>query len=182
MGSFFLWNLRTEEQKSQEGLLRAILYQVLDSEPALAEDLLPKMWYEALQGDDVKLGLSSKGEMTQAFQELGRLCTTTRKYCFFIGGIDEYSGNYMDGIAFINSQAANSNIKVVVSSRPIAPCEDAFAAKPMLLLQDLTRDDILAYIDETIGSHPYLTILEEESGSALQIKTEVADKSSGVFL
>jgi len=183
LASFFLWNLGTEEQKSQEGLLRALLYQVLDSEPALAEDLLPKMWYEAYQGDDVKLGLPSKAEMTQAFQELGRLCTTTRKFCFFIDGIDEYSGNYMDGIAFINSLAANSNVKVLVSSRPIAPCEDAFAAKPMLRLQDLTRDDILAYIDETIGSHPYLTILEEEEpGSASQIKTEVADKSSGVFL
>jgi DNA-binding transcriptional regulator PaaX len=63
LASFFLWNLGTEEQKSQ-GLLRALLYQVLDSEPALAEDLLPKMWYEARQGDDVKLGLPSKSEMT----------------------------------------------------------------------------------------------------------------------
>jgi hypothetical protein len=41
-----------EEQKSQEGLLRGILFQVLDTAPLLIETVLPNMWREAIKTEN----------------------------------------------------------------------------------------------------------------------------------
>lgn len=46
--NFFFYHLGKPEQKSQEGLLRALLYQCLSTDSRLIETALPNMWREVL--------------------------------------------------------------------------------------------------------------------------------------
>ena len=183
MASFFFWYLGTQEQRSLQGLSRALLYHVLESEPSLIAELLPNIWREAHRSAEHKLSIPSLVEMQAAFERLAAKRSGTRKFCFFIDGLDEYSGNYDDGIALLNSLVGSSNIKVIVSSRPISECMEAFKRNPKLQLQDLTRDDIASYVHETIGSHSYMVkLLETEPKSATKIIADIVEKASGVFL
>lgn len=51
---FYFWNSGTNEQKSQEGLLRTLLYQVLWSRPEIIPQILPKRWQShELYGNDL---------------------------------------------------------------------------------------------------------------------------------
>lgn len=66
LGSFFFYALGSPEQKSQEGLIRALLYQILDADPSLIPILFPSMWQEAQISDDIKITLPSSSETVRA--------------------------------------------------------------------------------------------------------------------
>jgi hypothetical protein len=126
VGSFFFWNLGTIEQKSQVGLSRAVLCQILAAIPSSIPLLLPRMWQEAWvhrgsQDSLRSITVLSPAKLAEAFR---RLPTTKlrRWFCLFMDGLDEYEGNYLDGIAFIETLCRNRRIKVVLSSRPIPLC------------------------------------------------------------
>jgi hypothetical protein len=93
LAAFFFWNSGTTDQKSQMGLLRALLYEVLSSHRSLIPVVLPDLWrdehvcpteyYRDFQWDI--------HGMRDAFQLL-RVQDDLRT-CLFIDGLDEYEGN-----------------------------------------------------------------------------------------
>jgi hypothetical protein len=182
--SFFFWSLGSDEQKSQEGLARALLYKVLDSDHSLIPLLFPEMWREAYGADKAKVSLPTPAELKGVLSQLAHLPQDHPwKYCFFIDGLDEYSGHYADGVSLVNTLSSNPNIKIIVSSRPISACVQAFSSRPKLHLQDLTKNDIQRYVHGVVGSHPYLTeLLEIDPHGGAWILTDLVEKASGVFL
>lgn len=179
--NFFFSNLGTFEQKSLEGLFRTLLYQILSDHRSLIPEVLPHMWKELYNEEDAKL--PSQAETKYAFETISRMSDKLGRFCLFIDGLDEFVGDYMDGIAFIKSLAANEYIKIVVSSRPIPDCVAAFADLPKLQLQDLTRDDITLYVEDIIGGHRYMKkLLGRSPSEGREIMKYVVEKSSGVFL
>lgn len=104
------------------------------------------------------------------------------KLCFFIDGLDEYSGDVRIGISFIKRLVRPCDIKIIVSSRPIPACVDSFHDEPKLCLQDLTKTDIASYVDAEVGSHPYMKTLALMDSSAPLITKQLMEKASGVFL
>jgi hypothetical protein len=134
------------------------------------------------------LEVPSTREMGEAFQRLKRE-QTKHKFCFFIDGLDEYAGDHLSGTDIILSLASNDeqgdneNIKIIVSSRPIPICMQAFSRKKKLQLQDITRGDIAAYVDDTIRSHEYIErIIAMDEPCVSGILYDLVDKASGVFL
>ncbi|KAF2689994.1 hypothetical protein K458DRAFT_277886, partial [Lentithecium fluviatile CBS 122367] len=125
----------------------------------------------------------SLAEMREAFNMIGGGRVGTRKFCIFIDGLDEYAGNYVDGVTFVRTLVANPNVKIVVSSRPVPACVQAFSNKPQLQLQDLTEGDITEYVNDTIGSHPHMEILSKSDPVGTnRIQRDIGEKASGVFL
>jgi len=187
VGSFFFYNLGTLEQKSHIGISRAILYQILEQNRPLIQELLPRMWRGAYAmhryDGNTRAELPSQAELSTAFEILSRLTTLKQRFCFFIDGLDEYAGNSSDGVAFIKRLSSNPNIKIVVSSRPIPVCVDAFSSMPKLRLQDLTKPDIENYIHDTLGSHVYMAGLRgSDQRAAADIIQQLINKATGVFL
>lgn len=134
------------------------------------------------------LKVPSSREMAEAFQRLKR-AQTRHKFCFFIDGLDEYSGDHFSGTDIILSLASNDQgqdsdkIKVIVSSRPIPVCVQAFSRKKKLQLQDITRGDIEAYVDDTIRSHEYIQKINTIDEACVSgILSDLVGKASGVFL
>lgn len=182
IASFFFWYLGTELQKSQEGLSRALLFKILDSDRSLIPRLLPTMWADAF-GSDKDIMTPSSTELHLAFEKMGQIHSPNRKFCIFVDGLDEYCGKPRDGAVFLQNLAKNQNIKIVVSSRPIQPCVQAFSQMPKLYLQDLTVGDIKSYIDQSVFSHPHIHALYWSKGSQVDsLRHNLIEKASGVFL
>ena len=86
-------------------------------------------------------------------------------------------------VKFIQDLTLTDNVKILVSSRPLPACVDAFSAHPIMRLQDLTQGDIKAYADDMLGTHPYTSVLREMHPTGAEgLLREVVDKASGVFL
>lgn len=104
-------------------------------------------------------------------------------FCIFIDGLDEYMGEPRDGIALIHRLAMNPRLKIIVSSRPEPHCVAAFRGLPKLALQDLTKGDIAAYVQEVIGEDQYMKdLLRKEPEQSNSIMVDIVHKASGVFL
>jgi hypothetical protein len=180
---FFFWNLGTAEQKSQEELSRALLYQILSNNPSLIADVLPNVWKQLYDTDGDDASLPSAAETRYAFQVLATRSSDIGKFCFFIDGLDEFVGNHLDGIAFIKELAVNTHIKIVASSRPIPDCVTSFHGLPTLQLHHLTRGDITSYVQDIIGGHQYMQgLISRHPEEAIEIMEDAVTKSSGVFL
>ncbi|KAL8350008.1 hypothetical protein RB598_005378 [Gaeumannomyces tritici] len=189
VGSFFFWALGTADQQSQSGISRAVLYHFLDAEPALIPLVLPRLWKDMFEGhrsNPAPQSPPSAAELSSALESFQKHPLPKRKFCFLIDGLDEFSGNYLNGVSIIKRFTTNPHVKVLVSSRPIPVCADGFENCPKLRLQDLTRPDITRYVEDTVGSHPYMLTLQSfatgEDANPRPIPAQLVDKASGVFL
>jgi hypothetical protein len=184
VGSFFFLNLGSPLQKSQEGLSRSVLYQLLSACPELIPEMLPNLWKAArLQKPGETLSLPTTAEIVCALDMFGKRYRGSRGFCLFIDGIDELDGDYMDSISFLGRLTANKHVKAVVSSRPIPECVMAFGELPRLRLEDLNRVDISAYVQDTIAQHRYMQkVMRKHTAQAAAILYDLVDKSAGVFL
>lgn len=183
---FYSWNAGKEAQKSQEGLLRTLLHQIISQAPETAPQLLPGRW--------VMLKLFSESATQQlppwTWQELYESIAAfnpLENYGFniaiFIDGLDEFDGNYSQLIDLIKLLHSHTGIKVCVSSRPWNEFRDAFASCPNLRMELLTQKDITTYVRERVEN----SIAFRERGNVEQLGLEellsaIVEKSSGVFL
>ncbi|KAF7552729.1 hypothetical protein G7Z17_g4119 [Cylindrodendrum hubeiense] len=183
VASFFFWNLGPIAlQKSQEGLLRSILYDVLRKAHALLPAVVSELYFEFLRSRSSDIAEPTLPELVTWFRRLIRHTTAQFRLCLIIDGLDEYTGSYVDLIdLLITETSASPFIKLVVSSRPIPACVESFQNFPGLRLQDLTYGDIHSYVEDTLGRR-LVDQGYEESAEYVQLLNKVSEKSSGVFL
>lgn len=118
VASFFFWVPgRASLQKSQEGLLRSILYQILRQRPELLPLAAPKLWQSYIHGNTVSHGVENPfrnvPELLTALQRISAVMTASKiKFCFFIDGLDEYEGKPDDIIRLIEILKGLPEVKV----------------------------------------------------------------------
>ncbi|CAO2658667.1 Nn.00g063900.m01.CDS01 [Neocucurbitaria sp. VM-36] len=179
----YFWSLGSDEQKSQAGLTRALLYQLLSNNRALIKQALPHLWEQVLLDEVDAIDPPSVAETRLAFRVIASASSSISKFCFFIDGIDEFEGNHVEGVAFIKELAVHNHIKIVVASRPIPACVTSFENLPTLHLHQLTRPDITSYVQNVLGGHEYMHgLIGRHPREARAIIRDVVAKSSGVFL
>jgi len=183
ISSHFFWSVGTPMQKSQEGLLRSLLYEIFKQSPTVLEEVCPDRWAAAHQGhkDNVPWTLS---ELRKAIQRLADCKNLGIKFCFFIDGLDEYDGDHAEVIRILGTLSSSSHIKLCLSSRPWNIFEDAYGrnSKRKLYLQDLTHNDIKNYVKAKLEEHPNWDLLPSEDIRYKDIVKEVMKKAEGVFL
>jgi hypothetical protein len=181
MPSFFFWHLGSPLQKSIDGLLRSVLLEILEKHQSLIPSVFPGLCRTLLAHEISNLSEPTSVELRKALANLLRLDSNLR-ICIFIDGVDEYDGNHVEIAEFFRSIPSPS-IKVVLSSRPIPSCTQAFSDCPKLLLQDLTYDDIKSYVEDKLGANADMKYLEQLEGvAASHLINEITSKASGVFL
>jgi hypothetical protein len=180
--SFFFWYLGTPLQKSQEGLLRALLYDILLKAPRLIGEVMPELCTEAAKlGPGNQLEPPDLIELTRWFTSLVNALKKDGTYrtCVFIDGLDEYVGDHSDlANFFLDLSKATTSIKFVLSSRPITACVDAFSSLPNLRLQDLTLEDMRIYTKNRL--HNKCRFLSDPETQIFI--DEVVNRADGVFL
>jgi hypothetical protein len=161
--SFYFWNPGMDMQKSLEGLLQTMLYQVLNACPELVPILCSDRWSnEHSQSVDIEPWTLS--ELQTALSMVKAQSVTSMKFYLHIDGLDEYCGDHWDIIETVESLSYSPNIKLCLSSRPWNCFQDAFgkSSQYMLKLHEFTRDDIEQFARETLIS--YCQYIDFEQG------------------
>lgn len=181
---FFFWNSGSALQKSQEGLLRALLFEILRQCPDVmvtAHELAER------KGD------SSYDDMAWTVEKLLRIYTEVvggnldRKFCIFIDGIDEFqaqTGADQDLLHRLRRLNYSSDIKLCVSSRPWTTSDDEFREDGLdqLKLDDLTRGDIRRYVNGKLQAHPQFLMLTAVGADPSRLVDSVTERAQGAFL
>jgi hypothetical protein len=186
--AFYFWNSGTVEQRSHSGCLRSILYEVLKKKNDLIGTVFPDEWEEncALSSHDKSLVPInwSLSRLQKGFRRLVGLASNQLRFCFFIDGLDEYDGlggDIADHVRSVSSQSTYA--KFCVSSRPWSVFETVFRGSPNLRLQDLTEDDVRAFVNDKLGSNEQIQDLKAcEPENTRRLIEEVVNKAAGVFL
>jgi hypothetical protein len=181
--SFFFWKAGTSIQKSQVGLLRSILYEVLKERLDIVPSLLPGPCRAALEPRGLEPFQPSFLELKRAFTTLVNGSLLNSRICLFIDGIDEYDGDHADLTDLLVTASKSEVVKLVLSSRPIPVCVSAFSICDSLRLQDLTFQDISRFVTDRLSSHTLMRRMEQlERGATERLTSEITRKASGVFL
>ena len=182
---FYFWHAGTELQKSQEGLLRSLLHDVLSQCPELMRQVLPKLW-EQSKFDHIKSHLWNRAELLSAFAELSLQTKFTKRFCFFIDGLDEYDGDHAEIVELVQSLVQSDDIKICLSSRPWNVFTRAFGwgSHPTFRLEELTWRDIQSYVQDTLNSNKLFRQLMagKDSARCENLQVEIVSRAQGVFL
>ena len=189
---FYFWSLGLPIQKSQRGLFRSLLYQIFHADPDLVDKVLPQLVHDTAS---LRFSILEKlefrntlrewtlKELTHVFWTLVNRDDLSVRYCFFVDGLDEFDGDFLELGAFLRAISSRPNAKVCISSRPLQDFEQQFGEVPQLRLQDLTIDDISLFVRDKLGDHPQFKILTAEGrGESRSLIEEIVSMSSGVFL
>lgn len=179
----YFWNPGTAIQKSQEGLFRSILLQILYQHPQLIPAVCADRW-NAQYGD--VFNPWSRAELIAALVRLGDLemLGYRIKICLFIDGLDEYDGDHAQLMSLIRRIGASQDIKICASSRQWLEFSDAFEhSEWKLYLQDLTHDDIRRFIQDNLNEDMRFHKLQQRNKTAAdRLGLEMTERAHGVFL
>jgi hypothetical protein len=177
----YFWSPGTAIQKSQEGLFRSLLLQILNQSPEVIPDVCTDRW-EAPFAD--AFNPWSRTQLITTFDKLGGLKTWGYRVCLFIDGLDEYDGDHAELVSVIRRMGASDNIKICVSSRQWLEFSDAFEQSGWALyLQDLTHEDIRRYVYDGLNSDSRFNRLQKRNKAAAQkLELMITERAHGVFL
>ncbi|CAG8953406.1 hypothetical protein HYFRA_00010154 [Hymenoscyphus fraxineus] len=181
IGSYFFWNAGNSMQKSQSGLLQTLLYQVCRECPTLIEQIFPVRWQQEFEEFELPW---TRTELFEAFERLSDFSISSTRFCFFIDGLDEYSGDHQELVLLMNDLSKLTSIKLCVSSRPWNIFQNSFSqnSEQQLKLEDLTRDDIRKYVRNHLEENPKFQLLQSSDSGYQKIVGDIVARAHGVFL
>jgi hypothetical protein len=164
IAQFYFWNAGDTLQKSQEGLLRSVIFEILSQCPYLIPtacdavdgfskfDRGSKSWdlealllmFDAIMGGDIPV-----------------------KFCLLIDGLDEFAElkrTHIDLLMALRRPSHSQNIKILVSSRLWTVFDDEFRneANWHLKLEDVTRNDIKRCVVDKFSAHTQFQVLTSQ--------------------
>ena len=163
---------------SFEGLLRSLLYQLIEAIPKLD---VPDL-------DDGRHGFFSEWRGRRLRNALhSALCKITGGVCIFVDGLDEYEGSVLELIHFLRSLATSddsekTSIKICVSSRPEPIPFQLLQHLPGLSMSDHNAPGMRWYCDATLEKLQELETAVPEDLDISRLSDTVTHRAEGVFL
>ncbi|KAM7215769.1 hypothetical protein V8F06_008879 [Rhypophila decipiens] len=188
MASFYFWASGNMLQASKEGLYRTLLYQLMGPHPDLLEHVFPEQWDEAALFKET-VDSFEVPELKRCLQRAVLLLTSIKKVkvCLFIDGLDEFDGDHDELVQYLevllSAAESRGHIKICVASRPWVVFGEAFIDRPSLRLEDLTFNDIQAYVGSRfLQERSFSLLLQSGNEFVNDLVREVVEKSARVFL
>ena len=176
--AFFFHARGVEAEKSFDGLLRSILFQLLSEVPKLV-DSVADIYLEYKEQN-----LACPWTILQLEKALDNIRQQQIEgcICLFIDALDEYSGRSEDIARFVKRLAAPIDttdnqkliIRVCASSRPWNAFTSLLKEAPSFTIQDWTKEDIKKFATDRLGGC--------NRDNTDLILDEITDKAEGVFL
>ncbi|KAI2603729.1 hypothetical protein GGR54DRAFT_622131 [Hypoxylon sp. NC1633] len=192
-------------QKSREGLIRHLLYQLISKEPELARTVLKQQNASRAFNENKPW---SWRELENSFDKILADKPPNLQVLCFIDGLDEYrpvekvgtfdssdeenedltqedtiSDGHQEISDLVIDVSKYKNVKFCVSSRPLLVIRDKFKRYTHMQLDTLTRDDISRYVNDRLKGNEILSQLSIFTPSfADDVIKEILSKASGVFL
>ncbi|KJR87283.1 uncharacterized protein SPSK_10389 [Sporothrix schenckii 1099-18] len=181
------WSAGFDLQKSEEGLLRSILFQIAASFPSIVASVCSERDI-GLRGDR---GMSwTIGELWDILTRVIKCPETMQisvKFALFIDGLDEYDGDQDEILRRLKSFAALPHTKICAASREWSVFYRHFMSDdvvPVLQIKvhEYTYRDIYRYSkDKLDGKHQPARFAPTVAERQVLIR-EVVDRAQGVFL
>ena len=202
--SFFIVEVNASYlQQSLEGLLRALLYQILKKFPSIIPRIFPERWENAIK----KIPGPSPGwktlELNGALLQCFREITPDTNILVLVDGLDEFipfrltqrtssldqemirnkKNGYSELGQLCRTISKLGNVKLLLSSRPLTQFFDSFEVGPQLKLEDITARDIDEFIKKRLEeSKRWNNLSLIEMTMATSLVTRIREKALGVFL
>ncbi|KAK8251181.1 hypothetical protein HDK77DRAFT_440374 [Phyllosticta capitalensis] len=174
----YFWISGSKMQRSLEGFLRSIVFQILRKYPYLIPKTFPQHWTDR---EERELGEFSLRTLKDGLSRIAH-DGDRPKMCLFIDGLDEFEGDQNEILQILKELDASPSVKLCSSSRSWEKFEHAFREKPRCLVHELTEEDIRKYARENIEKSPELMALIEDKRNFEEIVDEITFKAEGVFL
>ena len=186
---FYFWTSGSPEQRSQVGLLRYLLCQLLEMHRELIPITFSNSWnyyFHASTRDRIRASISwTLEELTRGFETFLQHALVKTKICLFIDGLDEFDGDPQGIIQFFKglTESSNQRLKLCLSSRPWPIFEKAFQQVPRLQLQDLTFDDMGRFVCDSLQVKENIKhLFYEDPGKGNKLIKDLVTRANGVFL
>ncbi|KAK8193866.1 uncharacterized protein BKA78DRAFT_313113 [Phyllosticta capitalensis] len=174
----YFWISGSQMQRSLEGFLRSIVFQILRKCPHLIPKTFPQHWTDREERELGELSLRTlKDGLSRIAHDGDR-----PKICLFIDGLDEFEGDQNEILQILKDLDASPSVKMCISSRPWEKFEHAFRDKPRSRVHELTKEDIRTYARENMEKSPELMALIVDKRNFEEIVDEITFKAEGVFL
>ncbi|KAF5721016.1 hypothetical protein FMUND_3919 [Fusarium mundagurra] len=177
--SYFFWKIGSEEQKSIKGLWSSLLYQRLEDQQQLIPSILKRFNY--LSRHSGYHDWATK-DLQSVWGYLAGL--DTRHLCIFIDGLDEIrdADGFSKLLETIDAISIFPEIKLCISTRPEASIVRWLRAKmaPGILLEDLTRFDMLQFVQDRFRQIP--PNHQVSMVTSVTLRHKLVNKAQGVFL
>ncbi|RSM13113.1 hypothetical protein CEP52_002097 [Fusarium oligoseptatum] len=173
-------------EKSEAGVLRSLLHQILFQRRTLIKFAFPER-FEALclDQDGGRSFEPTYWELKRALEALLKSCPDER-FFFSVDGLDEYDAdNHQMGelVDVFKELSKLPNVKLLLTSRPWVVFEERLADYPRLRLHELTKPDIASFVDQQIREHQSAWTMTHHDQSLIEfLKVEIVENSAGVFL
>ena len=181
MPKFFFWSPGTQLQKNLAGLLRSLIYQLIDrfpdSMPALARhmSLIQHRLQQFPAWTEQRLGATLRHLLSDGLDAF--------HLCIFIDGLDEFHGNRDTLLDLVRHFRTTTRVKFCLSSRPYPLFRGELGSSAMLELQDLTGPDIRRFLSDKLDRAPLKASQAPYSSSRLKDTVDtIIHKAEGVFL
>ncbi|KAI0449550.1 hypothetical protein F5B21DRAFT_493864 [Xylaria acuta] len=183
--SYYFYYSGGENQKSEIGLIRSLLYSILDRR----RDLIPTA-FESRYQDTIEGRKRDNLSLPEAKRVLKNLIQHNPNLYLFISidGLDEFDPAVSRTrvqclIDLTRSLEELRNVKVLVSSRPLPEFELGYDGCPSLSVHHLTQEDIRRYAYEKLVNHPRMKALaRKDPESTSGLLQSIVEHSLGVFL
>ncbi|KAK0645399.1 hypothetical protein B0T16DRAFT_411116 [Cercophora newfieldiana] len=186
ISSHYFWAAGTSLQKSAEGLLRSLVFDIFRRCPEVREAICMRMMSPLGQkGDALEMADWTLSTLELVLHEVAKRNDLSAKFCIFIDGLDEYDGDHFELCQTLTSLAKSPHIKICLSSRPWTVFEEAFGsdAERKIYMHHLTREDILNYTHSRMNEHPrWSAIMASDPTQGKWLIEEVGRRATGVFL
>lgn len=180
--SFYFWNSGTSMERSQEGLLQKILFEVLRQCPELVRVAAPSRWHaDADYHQHPKPW--NREELSSAMDNIVKFGRPSSRFAFFIDGLDEYEGDHYALITDLERLQSSGAVKLCVSSRPWNVFVKAYGRSRdrMLRLESLKKHEMDRYVHGMLVQDRRFMELEAQDPGARDLVREIRQRSNGVF-
>ncbi|KAI1377992.1 hypothetical protein F4677DRAFT_414128 [Hypoxylon crocopeplum] len=178
----FFWRLGSDTQRSLNGLVRSLFFQMLSAVPDLIPVAFPSLWAQADSNANSTIYLEAD-EIQDAFDKLlvDQATYEAHKIVFFIDGLNEYQGRHIDLVNRLFNWTSNTDgLKICVSSREWNEFMVGFAECPKLRIHECTYEDITTLITDRLKMLSQIpTLIDGDRISSLIWL--IAYKAEGVF-
>jgi hypothetical protein len=187
IAAHFFWIAGTPIQKSWQGLLQSLLFDLLRGHPYVVSLVSPNRWAAAKAGRwQTAAEPWSISELAAALRALATAEHVPLRMCFFIDGLDEYDSNHAELCEVLCDMASSPHIKMCLSSRRWPVFEKSFGddSQESLDIHELTRNDIRKFVNDQLQAHSQWTaeMSEEVTLEKAELVDRIVAQADGVFL
>jgi hypothetical protein len=186
---FFFHDRGSHIQKSIEGMLQAVLHQLVSQLPILLNSVYP-IYTELVQNQRNSNPVWTFDSLCEAWAAVTRQRTVPLRVCIFLDALDEHDGDNSQLANFIYQLLFGADekvvrIKICVASRTWNIFGEHFGTSPQFSIHEHTAGDIQAYSSERLSA-PVMSLGDETrlslSPKIQRLSSQVTSKARGVFI